>query len=335
MRHASWSTVVLAGLCVVLVLPMTASANELLEEAEERVEELDRELAELTEQYELAVAQIEEAVAELEDIEREEIRLGAEVRRMEEDLADRARQVFMQGATSDLNLLLAAADATVAMDRAAYAAIVQNRELAGLEETVAARASLDQLTARASQRRSELLVLQDELRATRAELEAKLEEANDRVELLERVGDRQRLIETGDQNGIYACPLDPSVTHFIDSWGFPRSGGRRHKGTDVMGPMGSPVYAFTDGVIARHTNSRLGGISLYLRGDDGNSYYYAHLQGYAPLGAVGTRVHAGDHIAFNGSTGNASGGAPHIHFERQPGGGSSVNPYPWLARACF
>ena len=152
---------------------------------------------------------------------------------------------------------------------------------------------------------------------------------------LEAIAARQRTIDRGSQQGVYACPLDPGVTHFIDSWGFPRSGGRSHKGTDIMGPMGSPVDACTGGVISRHSNSRLGGISLYLRGDDGNTYVDTHLQGFADAGAVGTRVEAGEHIADNGNTGNARGGAPHIHFERHPGGGSAVNPYPYLAAACF
>lgn len=137
--------------------------------------------------------------------------------------------------------------------------------------------------------------------------------------------------------GNYACPLDPSVTSFIDSWGFPRSGGRRHMGTDIMGPMNSPVYAYTDGVISRHSNNRLGGISLYLVGEDGNTYYYAHLNGYTNDGAVGNVVSAGDHIAFNGSTGNASASAPHIHLEQHPAGNRSaaVNPYRGLAAVCF
>lgn len=313
---------------------MTAVAVE-LDDARERADSLNRELEETTHRYEVTLSRIEDAAEELSHLEREEIRLGAELRRMEEDLAERARQIFMQGSTTELNLLLAATDATVAMDRAAYAAIVQNREMAGIEETAAARLALTQLTTLASQRRSELLELETELRDLRGELEAQLEEVEDRVELLERVGHRQRLIEQGSQQGIYACPMNPSVTHFIDSWGFSRSGGRRHQGTDVMGPMGAEVYAFTDGVVARHSNSRLGGTSLYLRGDDGNTYFYAHLQGYAPLGAVGTRVAAGDLIAYNGNSGNARGGAPHIHFERAPGGGAPVNPYSWLAAACF
>jgi len=138
-------------------------------------------------------------------------------------------------------------------------------------------------------------------------------------------------------NGNYACPLSPSVTSFIDSWGYPRSGGRRHKGTDIMGPMDSPVYAYTDGVISRHSNNRLGGISLYLTGEDGFTYYYAHLNGYTSQGAVGTVVSAGDHIAYNGATGNASASAPHVHLEQHPAGdrNAAVNPYRGLAAACF
>jgi hypothetical protein len=46
-------------------------------------------------------------------------------------------------------------------------------------------------------------------------------------------------------------------------------------------------------------------------------------------------VTAGDHIAYNDDTGGARGGAPPIHVERVPGGGSAVNPYPYLAAACF
>jgi hypothetical protein len=47
-----------------------------------------------------------------------------------------------------------------------------------------------------------------------------------------------------------------------------------------------------------------------------------------------TSVTAGDHIVCNGETGNARGGAPHIHVERAPGGGSAVNLDLYPASAC-
>jgi murein DD-endopeptidase MepM/ murein hydrolase activator NlpD len=119
---------------------------------------------------------------------------------------------------------------------------------------------------------------------------------------------------------------------FVDSWGAARSGGRAHKGTDIMNPLGNKVHAIVDGVVSRQTNSSLGGISLYLQGDNGIEYYYAHLMRY--VSRVGQRVKAGELIAINGQTGNARFTAPHVHFEVHPGGGAPVNPYPYVKAAC-
>lgn len=118
-------------------------------------------------------------------------------------------------------------------------------------------------------------------------------------------------------------------SEFVNSWGFARSGGRRHKGVDMMAPHGTPILAPTDGLV-RVKESRLGGRSFYLKKGDGTQFYGAHLQSY---GATGW-VKAGDVIGYVGSTGNARGGAAHLHFEVHPGGGGPVNPYPFVADWC-
>jgi murein DD-endopeptidase MepM/ murein hydrolase activator NlpD len=97
--------------------------------------------------------------------------------------------------------------------------------------------------------------------------------------------------------------------------------------------MGTPIYAYENGTVTRMNGNRLGGISLYLAGDSGNLYYYTHLSGYVGGLGAGQRVTVGQHIAFNGDTGNARG-IPHLHFEVMPGGGGNVNPYPYARRAC-
>lgn len=122
-----------------------------------------------------------------------------------------------------------------------------------------------------------------------------------------------------------ACPVPES--EFIDSWGFARSGGRRHKGVDMMAPHGKPVLAPVAGTL-RSSNSALGGLGFYLDDADGNTYFGSHL---ASLDATGW-VEAGTQIGTVGSTGNAS--TPHLHFEVMLAGSNSVNPYPFAAAWC-
>jgi septal ring factor EnvC (AmiA/AmiB activator) len=121
---------------------------------------------------------------------------------------------------------------------------------------------------------------------------------------------------------------------FVDSFGAPRSGGRTHKGCDIMTARGTPLVAVVSGTI-RATNpsdSGLGGITIHLTGSDGNVYYYAHLSSIKSGIKSGVHVDAGQVIGFAGNTGNASGGAVHLHFEIRPGGGSAINPYPTLIK---
>lgn len=133
-------------------------------------------------------------------------------------------------------------------------------------------------------------------------------------------------------SGGVACPVG-QPRNYSDTWGAPRSGGRTHKGVDILAPHGTPIYAYENGTVTRMNSSSLGGISLYLQGDSGDQYYYTHLSGYVGGVSAGSRVSAGQHIAHNGDTGNAAG-IPHLHFEVRPGGGSNVNPHPYAQRAC-
>jgi murein DD-endopeptidase MepM/ murein hydrolase activator NlpD len=133
----------------------------------------------------------------------------------------------------------------------------------------------------------------------------------------------------GAING-FICPVPGS--RFINDWGFARSGGRTHKGTDMFASRGSAVVAVGNGVVTLKSNS-LGGIVAYLRTSSAN-FYYAHLDGYAPGIGSGQSVSAGTVIGYVGNTGNALGTSPHLHFQIHPGGGAPVNPYPTVRAAC-
>jgi peptidoglycan LD-endopeptidase LytH len=129
-----------------------------------------------------------------------------------------------------------------------------------------------------------------------------------------------------------SCPLGP-VHSFTDTWHAPRSGGRKHQGQDLFAPYGAPAYAVVDGVIERWSNGKLGGIALWLRGNDGTRYYYAH--NVSNVAQPGARVRAGQLVAYVGTTGNAATTPPHIHFEAHPpSAGGARNPYPWLRALC-
>jgi len=136
------------------------------------------------------------------------------------------------------------------------------------------------------------------------------------------------------QTAGFVCFFDQPF-RFVNDWGNSRSGGRTHKGTDVVAAYGQNVKAVANGTVLKR-NSDLGGISLWLDADNGTSYYYAHLSGYADSISDGSRVSAGQVIAFNGDSGNAMGGVPHVHFQVHPGGRGNppVNPYPTLVEHC-
>jgi murein DD-endopeptidase MepM/ murein hydrolase activator NlpD len=124
------------------------------------------------------------------------------------------------------------------------------------------------------------------------------------------------------------CPVQARV-RLANDWGFPRSGERFHEGNDLFAPRGAPVIAVVSGIVTQRTGS-IGGRQVKLVGDDGVSYYGTHLDSFGRSG----RVSQGTVIGYVGSSGNARGSAPHLHFEVHPGGGAAVNPYPRIAAAC-
>jgi murein DD-endopeptidase MepM/ murein hydrolase activator NlpD len=115
-----------------------------------------------------------------------------------------------------------------------------------------------------------------------------------------------------------------------DSWHAPRNGGeRQHEGQDIFAPRGTPVLSATDGYVVSVAENKLGGRTVSVVGAGGRVYYYAHLDQYADDIGVGNRVTPETVLGYVGTTGNAVGTSPHLHFGVYSSKGA-INPLPLL-----
>lgn len=130
---------------------------------------------------------------------------------------------------------------------------------------------------------------------------------------------------------VAGIPPDKLVRSYHDA----RDAGREHEALDILAPRGTPVVAVEDGTIAKLFNSKAGGITIY-QFDPGEtySYYYAHLDRYAPGLKEGDQVHRGQVLGYVGTSGNAPKDTPHLHFavfrltpEKHWWEGTPIDPY--------
>jgi murein DD-endopeptidase MepM/ murein hydrolase activator NlpD len=127
-----------------------------------------------------------------------------------------------------------------------------------------------------------------------------------------------------------AMPLeDVSRSKIADTWHAPRGTGRLHEGQDIFAPKGTPVLSATRGFIYNIGENNLGGQTVSVIGAGGRVYYYAHLDAYAPGLEIGDQVTPRTVLGYVGTTGNAQGTPPHLHFGIYTGSGA-INPLPLL-----
>ncbi|MDQ4119506.1 MAG: M23 family metallopeptidase [Actinomycetota bacterium] len=108
--------------------------------------------------------------------------------------------------------------------------------------------------------------------------------------------------------------------------GFGGRWGVTHYGIDLAAPIGTPIYALTDGVVEKAGPASGFGMWVVLRHTDGTASVYGHIN--RSLVEVGRKVRAGDEIAEVGNRGQSTG--PHLHFEVWEQDGTKTNPLPWL-----
>lgn len=130
---------------------------------------------------------------------------------------------------------------------------------------------------------------------------------------------------------------------YIDTWLYPRGGGRRHLGVDMMTDKLTPLLAVNAGCISYLAYGGPGGGNmLTLTDDDGWQYRYIHINNDSPGTDDGANpyewafeggleqgdcVQRGQHIAYAGDSGNAEYAGSHLHFEVIRPDGYWINPF--------
>jgi murein DD-endopeptidase MepM/ murein hydrolase activator NlpD len=287
---------------------------------------------------------------------------------LEDQALDRAVEAYMNGDRSEDQWLLFGVSVEHAVVAQEVLAAAVAGEVKSLDALTAARAEMERLSQELDEDSDRVADLRyeaelvaarmnelfDEAETSLAEAEtnlaateAELAEQRRREEEERRRQEEERRrqaalvsAQAGPAGGIsleltpgFICPVD-GVTRFVDSWGAPRSGGRTHKGTDLMAAQGTPLVAVANGTVRFGFNS-LGGNTVWLYSDYGINFFYAHLDSFAEGLQSGDRVTIGQMVGRVGDTGNAAPGAYHLHFGIAVGGGASnVNPYPSVRAVC-
>ena len=134
--------------------------------------------------------------------------------------------------------------------------------------------------------------------------------------------------ERAQREALLQRPLFVMPTRAMFTSGFGYRWGALHGGIDLAGPIGTPIYAVSDGVVADAGPTNSGyGAWVKIRHSDGTVTLYGHINSWDVQ--IGQRVFAGDQIAGIGNRGYSTG--PHLHFEVLLGGTSQTDPVPWLA----
>ena len=139
-----------------------------------------------------------------------------------------------------------------------------------------------------------------------------------------------RLYTADPPSKIFMPIVGVTKKQIANTWQAPRGTSRRHEGQDIFAKRGTPIYSATRGYVYRIGENNLGGQTVSVIGAGGRVYYYAHLDSYAEGLQEGDYVTPQTKLGSVGTTGNAQGTPPHLHFGIYTGSGA-INPLPLLA----
>jgi murein DD-endopeptidase MepM/ murein hydrolase activator NlpD len=326
-----------------------ARVNAKSAELETKLSELDAVLARQA-SYQLRIGRLQEQIGNQE----REIALSALAAR------EQARAMYVSAGATSFQAVVSAEGIARLGTKTAYLEAVVNVDVDAVNQLTFLQINFGTLQDELSTLVTEQADLAEQVSVVTSDLMVQLGAANDEYQTLytqwqreEAERQRRRAAELARQRaaaafaaaaqGNYAssafvdpsgrtCPVAGANT-FRDSWGEPREyRGGAHHGTDIIAAAGTPEVAIEAGTIIQMSWHWAGGNGLYLRGNSGDVYYYAHMQGYASGLHAGDRVGVGQTVGYVGSTGVSS--INHLHLGFRPGGGAFVNPYQLMVKLC-
>lgn len=145
---------------------------------------------------------------------------------------------------------------------------------------------------------------------------------------------RRKLNDLGDEQ-VKNIPLPllfgASLKTLTPNFGDARGGGTRsHEGLDIMAPKGVPIVSPTKAVVVRTGTGSSSGKFVNTMNPGGETFIYMHLNEISVK--EGDVLAVGGLVGFVGNTGNASGGAPHLHFEIRDTKRKPTDPYPRITK---
>jgi peptidoglycan LD-endopeptidase LytH len=125
----------------------------------------------------------------------------------------------------------------------------------------------------------------------------------------------------------FAMPVRGAHTNDYNAasfWYYPWGKSGTHKGVDIFAKEGTSVLAATSGIVIYSGEMGRGGNVIVVLGPKWRLHYYAHLQ--QQLASFGEFISGGEEIGSVGTSGNAAGKSPHLHYSI-----STIIPYVWRA----
>lgn len=325
--HALWAVAV--AMVAVFLVPQMAAAKTAAQ-LKSDLELLKAEVKDAGRDYDKAYWAFDTADARLAATDKRIAKAQTELAAARARLASRVAAMYRREDVSYLNVVLGAESFEELVTRMDYLQRIGSVDADAITRIEVLEAQLKADRAKLASERKRRAAALKKFTAQKNALQKRLRSKTAEFEAVRSQLARARSGGTSSRyvpgpNGM-VFPVQGSY-YYSNTWGASRSGGRRrHQGTDIMAPRGTPCVAVLSGTVSSKEGG-LGGKVIWLTASNGWKFYYAHLDSWTVRSG---HVSAGQVIGRVGSTGNAAGGAPHLHFEIHPGGGAAVNPYPYL-----